>query len=174
MITIFMCLSTPYQHLNWSWSRGSDNFLDGAYLNLYSTFLWSSIFVKKPSDLIVSRSCEFQTTTIFPLKALKPHSFFIKLYSPIVWNFLLVFDQLCCNGIFSFRNNTELATENHVDELKVQIFARDETILKLEQELKKKTEQYHSALHEMSHTGEIVHSVRSKLIYEEQIIPWPF
>ena len=49
-----------------------------------------------------------------------------------------------------------------MDELKVQIFARDQTISKLERELKKKTEQYHSALHEMSHTGEIVHSVRSK------------
>eukprot|EP00111_Clytia_hemisphaerica_P005741 TCONS_00016645-protein len=66
------------------------------------------------------------------------------------------------------RNNTELATENHVDELKVQILARDETINKLERELKKKTEQYHGVLHEISHSGEMVDSVRFDVNYLEK------
>ena len=43
----------------------------------------------------------------------------------------------------------------------MQLKARDQTITRLERELKKKTEQYHNALNEMSHTGEMVDSVRS-------------
>ena len=64
-----------------------------------------------------------------------------------------------------YSNNTELATENHVDELKAQIMARDETINKLERELKRKTEQYHGVLHDISHSGEMVDSVRCKFIF---------
>ena len=62
-----------------------------------------------------------------------------------------------------YSNKTEYATENHVDELKVQIMARDKTIDKLERELKKKTEQYHGVLHDISHSGEMVDSVRCEI-----------
>ena len=72
------------------------------------------------------------------------------------------------------RNTTELATENHVDEMKVQLQARDQTIIKLERELKKKTEQYHNALNDMSHTGEMVNSVRSMFFLTIYLIKFRF
>ena len=52
-----------------------------------------------------------------------------------------------------------------MDELKAQIMARDETINKLERELKRKTEQYHGVLHDISHSGEMVDSVRCKFYF---------
>lgn len=63
---------------------------------------------------------------------------------------------------FIFRNNTELATENYVDELKFQLMARDQTITMLQKELQDKSDQYHSIFDEISHTGKMVDSVRSK------------
>ena len=49
-----------------------------------------------------------------------------------------------------------------MDELKAQLLARDKTISLLQKDLKEKTEQYHGIIDEVSHTGEMVDSVKSR------------
>ncbi|XP_057291270.1 227 kDa spindle- and centromere-associated protein-like [Hydractinia symbiolongicarpus] len=66
------------------------------------------------------------------------------------------------------RKDTELLTDKHVDELKMQLIARDRTISMLEKELKEKTEQYHAIIDEVSHTGEVVDSVKSDMYQLEK------